>query len=214
MKRDEKNLLSRRKILDSALDEFGERGYGLSSVNNICSAGNISKGILYHYFKDKDELYLACVGELFDALTQYLQTALADGSVTGEERLERYFDARLHFFHEHPLYNKLFCDVVIGPPPHLADMIRQIRTELDTLNISVLTELLQEVKLRSDVTIESAVETFQLYQDFINARYQMNPGGRVDLEKHEQTYKRTLGILLYGVIERERRIATQNMNSV
>ncbi|MEG1873185.1 MAG: TetR/AcrR family transcriptional regulator, partial [Ruthenibacterium sp.] len=61
MKRDEKNLASRRKILDSALAEFGANGYGLSSINTICSAGGISKGILYHYFKDKDELYLACV---------------------------------------------------------------------------------------------------------------------------------------------------------
>ncbi|HBR01472.1 MAG TPA: TetR/AcrR family transcriptional regulator, partial [Ruminiclostridium sp.] len=50
MKRDKKKLLSRRKILDSAFEEFGQQGYGLSSVNTICTAGDISKGILYHYF--------------------------------------------------------------------------------------------------------------------------------------------------------------------
>ncbi|MEG1748002.1 MAG: TetR/AcrR family transcriptional regulator, partial [Oscillospiraceae bacterium] len=72
MKRDEKNLISRRKILDSALAEFGTQGYGMSSVNTICTAGDISKGILYHYFRDKDELYLACVQELFDSLTEHL----------------------------------------------------------------------------------------------------------------------------------------------
>ncbi|MEG2245295.1 MAG: TetR/AcrR family transcriptional regulator, partial [Erysipelotrichaceae bacterium] len=157
MNRDEKNLLSRRKILDSAFKEFGEQGYGLSSINNICTAGDISKGILYHYFKDKDELYLTCIRELFDSLTVYLQNELSDVKETKEIRMERYFDARLRFFRENPLHHKLFCDVIIAPPAHLAHVISEIKTNFDALNISVLTELLQSAKLRSDVTIQSAV---------------------------------------------------------
>ncbi|MEG2596221.1 MAG: TetR/AcrR family transcriptional regulator [Ruthenibacterium sp.] len=202
MKRDEKNLLSRRKILDSALAEFGEQGYGRSSINTICTAGDISKGILYHYFKDKDELYLACVQELFDDLTAYLTQALADVSGSSTARLTRYFDARLRFFHENPLRHKLFCDVVIAPPQHLALGIAQIRAAFDTLNTAVLTSLLQTQKLRADITMETAVETFRLYQDFINARYNMAPNSKINLEEHEKTCRRSLTILLYGVTER------------
>ena len=40
--------------MDSALAEFSGQSYGASSVNNICSAQGISKGIIYHYFKTKD----------------------------------------------------------------------------------------------------------------------------------------------------------------
>ncbi|MEG1560613.1 MAG: TetR/AcrR family transcriptional regulator [Clostridia bacterium] len=203
MKRDEKKMLSKRKILDSAFEEFGKRGYGLSSINTICTDGDISKGILYHYFKDKDELYLVCVQELFDLLTEYLMRELSDVSGTKTARLERYFDARLDFFNERPLYHRLFCDVVISSPQHLAESIRKIKGEFDALNISVLTELLKETQLRADITIESVVETFRLYQDFINARYQMEPNGQIDLEKHEQNCKRSIDVLLYGVIERK-----------
>lgn len=203
MKRDEKNLLSRRKILDSAVMEFASQGYGLSSVNTICTAGSISKGILYHYFKDKDELYLVCIQELFDALTEHLTTALTKQSGTVEMRLEQYFDARLCFFQTYPSYHKLFCDVVIAPPQHLAQAIREIRTAFDALNISVLTELLQTLKLREDVTIEAAVDTFRIYQDFVNARYQMQYGASVDLEQHEKICRRSLTILLYGVVDRD-----------
>ena len=53
MKREEKNQISRQRILESAAKEFAEKGYGLSSINVICAEGDISKGILYHYFKDK-----------------------------------------------------------------------------------------------------------------------------------------------------------------
>ena len=69
MKREEKNQQTRRRIMDSALAEFAANGYGGSSVNTICAAQGISKGIVYHYFESKDELYLACVEECFQCLT-------------------------------------------------------------------------------------------------------------------------------------------------
>ena len=46
--------------MDNALAEFARQGYGASSVNAVCSEQGISKGIIYHYFKTKDALYLAC----------------------------------------------------------------------------------------------------------------------------------------------------------
>ena len=48
MKREEKNRQTRQRIMDSALQEFARQGYGASSVNAICSAEGISKGIIYH----------------------------------------------------------------------------------------------------------------------------------------------------------------------
>ena len=92
MKREEKNQQTQRRIMDSALAEFAEKGHGGSSVNTICAAQGISKGIIYHYFENKDELYLACVEECFQRLTAHLSAALPeedDGSV--EDQLGRYF---------------------------------------------------------------------------------------------------------------------------
>ena len=202
MKRDVKNLLSRTRILDSALTEFAERGYGLSSVNTICAAGDISKGILYHYFKDKDELYLACVRALFDGLTDCLSGALSAAPAGEDGCLERYFDARLRFFREHPREHRLFCDVAIAPPEHLAQRIAESRTGFDAMNIAALTGILREKRLRPDLSVEAAVETFRLYQDFVNARYRMEPRGARDLERHEQICRRSLSVLLYGVLAR------------
>ena len=59
MNREEKNRLTRRRIMDSALAEFASQGYGASSVNTIAASEQLSKGIIYHYFENKDELYLA-----------------------------------------------------------------------------------------------------------------------------------------------------------
>ena len=150
MKREEKNALSRQRILDAAMEEFSRRGYEGASLNTVCAEKGLSKGIIYHYFSDKDDLYLLCVKTCFDDLTSYLRDTvrLLSGSV--EERLQRYFDARLRFFTEHPLYLGIFTGAVCDPPPGLVPAIAERRRTFDDLNISVLTELLNSVVL--DVT--------------------------------------------------------------
>lgn len=202
MKREEKNLQSRQKIMGCALREFGSKGYGLSSINTICKDGEISKGNLYHYFRDKDELYLACVGECFEKLTTYLKDYLTLTDSDIETNLEAYFQGRLTFFEHNPLYLRLFCEAVVSPPAHLAEQIRRVKKNFDTYNVSILTGLLESVTLRADTTLPEVVEVFRLYQDFVNARFQMAPTDQESMKRHEDVCKRSIGILLYGVAER------------
>ena len=58
MKQEQRRYVSQELILAEAIKEFGKYGYGDASVNRICEAGQISKGRLFHYYKDKDELFL------------------------------------------------------------------------------------------------------------------------------------------------------------
>lgn len=54
------NISTKEIIITSALDIFGHASYQEGSINQIREKGQISKGIVYHYFRDKDELYLEC----------------------------------------------------------------------------------------------------------------------------------------------------------
>jgi len=47
----------RRAILAAAAEEFGERGFAQASYNRIIERAGISKGAMYYYFADKDDLY-------------------------------------------------------------------------------------------------------------------------------------------------------------
>ncbi|MEG1207370.1 MAG: TetR/AcrR family transcriptional regulator [Angelakisella sp.] len=203
MNRSEKNLQTRQRIIDSALAEFGAKSYGEASLNTICTAGNISKGIIYHYFKDKDELYLLCVKECFDALTDYLSGVVRINDVPIETALECYFDARITFFSKHSNYLGIFCNAMMNPPAHLSAAIDEIAVELNAQSVAILTELLKTVKLRSDVTMDEVIDVFQEYQDFVNTRFQKKAAGESTLKEHEERCRRSLKILLYGVIERE-----------
>ena len=54
MKQEERNRLKKEKILGAALREFGAKSFAEASVNTICGEDGISKGIIYHYYTDKD----------------------------------------------------------------------------------------------------------------------------------------------------------------
>lgn len=203
MKREEKNQQTRRRILESALAEFSEQGYGASSVNTISNGEGLSKGIIYHYFPTKDDLYLACVEECFQMLTGHLQSHTNMEGQTAEERLEQYFRVRLDFFKQNPQYQRIFCDAVIMPPAHLEASIQEKKAPLDRFNIDSLNRMLEPVSLRSDLSREDVVDTFRQYQDYINARYQMTGSEKIDIRDHEESCRRALRILLYGVVERK-----------
>ncbi len=202
MKREEKNQQTRRRIMDSALAEFAQQGYGASSVNTICAAEGISKGIIYHYFKTKDDLYLACVEECFGQLTEFLKANTPEQGAV-EAQLEGYFATRVDFFRAHPVYQPIFCEAVISPPMHLTAEIQTRKQSFDDLNITILENLLQPLPLRPGVTMAEVVDTFRQFQDFINANDQTSGMNTQEFNLRDQRCKKALDILLYGVIARE-----------
>ncbi len=202
MKREEKNQNSRRKIIDSALQEFATQGYGSSSINTICAAGGISKGVLYHYFRDKDEVYLTCVRECFGVLTHYLREHVLQQQGEAQEQLQAYFNARLAFFRANPLCQRLFCETVVSPPAHLAAAIKEIRADFDQLNLEILEQLLERVRLRPELTKGEVLSLFIQYQDLINAKSREDDAVKADVAAYEQSRRRALSILLYGIIAR------------
>ena len=198
MKREEKNQQTRRRIMDSALAEFAEKGYGGSSVNTICAAQGISKGIVYHYFENKDELYLACVEKCFQTLTAALSAALDVETVTADQ----YFNARLVFFGEHPLHQRLFCDTVVNPPQHLLRELAKCRISFDALNETMLTAILEKETLADGIRIPDAIRQLRMFEDCVSAYLKKTGLEAQQVEQHNQLCRQTFQTMLYGLIAR------------
>ena len=98
LKREEKNALTRQRIVDAAMEEFAHKGYERASLNEACAGRGFSKGIIYHYFRDKDELYLLCVQLCFDEMTAALQQAAQTLQGPAGAQLQAYFDGTLTAF--------------------------------------------------------------------------------------------------------------------
>ena len=207
MKQDKKSAISRERILEAAMEEFARRGYAGASLNTVWAEKHISKGMIYHHFKDKDALYLLCVERCFDAMTAYLREAAADGSGSARAQLQRYFDSRLRFFAERPVLLGLFADASFDPPEHLRGEIAGLRSGFDALNTDILTRLLDGETLRPGLSAGQVVEDFRMYMDYFNLHFRKSGAAEGDpaglLREHEAMCHRQLDMLLYGVVERK-----------
>src|SRR5580765_6118442 len=51
----------RRQIMDAAVKIFAEKGLSATMISDIAAASDLSYGLIYHYFHDKEELFIALV---------------------------------------------------------------------------------------------------------------------------------------------------------
>lgn len=61
---DDDKDMRRQLLLDAALDEFFERGFSASRMEDIAARANLSKGTLYLYFKSKEDLFREIIAQL------------------------------------------------------------------------------------------------------------------------------------------------------
>lgn len=206
MKREEKKLLSKQKIMDAAIQEFGEKSYGEASLNTICDTGNLSKGIIYHYFTDKDELYLACVKECFDKLTSFLNRDDYDFT-NFQKGINKYLAARYQFFRQYPHYSHLFFSTFLQPPTHLIKQIKELRKDFDVQNTRYYETALTHITLRENITTEEAMEYFFIFQEMFNGYFQSKAYENTDfnslIKDHEMKLSKLLNMMLYGIAKED-----------
>jgi TetR/AcrR family transcriptional regulator, cholesterol catabolism regulator len=94
-KRHSKNSEMRLDILKSAAAAFRRRGYYGASVDEIAGALHMTKGNLYHYFKDKEDILFACHEYALDLLLKMLKK-VEESSHPPQEKLRRIIVSFVH----------------------------------------------------------------------------------------------------------------------
>ncbi len=74
----ERSADTTRALLISARVLFGNRGYAAVSMNDIVAQAGVTKGAVYHHFRDKCALLRAVVAELEAELADKIRTVIAD----------------------------------------------------------------------------------------------------------------------------------------
>lgn len=82
---------TRERLLDAATALLWEQGFAATGVQAITSAAGVPKGSFYYFFPSKEALALAVVRRYATAVTQELDAALGDASVTPFARLGAFF---------------------------------------------------------------------------------------------------------------------------
>ena len=81
---------TRDEIVGAARVEFGEHGFDNASVRQIATRANVDPSLVYHYFADKAELFVASLDVPLDP-REALATAVAGNIGGAGERVVRVF---------------------------------------------------------------------------------------------------------------------------
>jgi AcrR family transcriptional regulator len=72
--------------MEAGLKLFIEKGLLATSVSEIASLAGISKGLMYHYYKSKEELYYELVGNAINSSTEYMQN-ISNMEASSEDKI-------------------------------------------------------------------------------------------------------------------------------
>lgn len=109
---------TRRRILQSALALFGERGPGASPIRAIAGRAEVSLAMVHHYFGNKDGLYEACVDAMYDELASFRDQVMAEvgerPAADLDEIVERVVRAGFRFARAHQPAMRLMLRQVVA----------------------------------------------------------------------------------------------------
>jgi len=148
-----------RRILETALEEFAEKGYHGASINLIVSRLGIAKGSIYQYFNNKKSLFLY----IFDYAVELVRKRLKEvKQETREaptfERIKRSLLAGLNFIERHPLIYRAYLKVMFDREvPFRQDLLQKIRLFSSEYLTSLLMEGREREEIRKDVDLKTIV---------------------------------------------------------
>ena len=104
--KEQKKKSRKQQILDVSLDLFVRHGYTGTSTRGISKKIGISSGLMFHYFKSKEDLYISHLKTALDAVSmieEYLQMPLTPIQIFSEIA-----EASLSYFAVSPTTAKVF----------------------------------------------------------------------------------------------------------
>ena len=118
----------RAQLLDLGMRIFTEKTYDEVSIDDLAKAAGISKGLLYHYFPTKRDLYLTGLRAIADELLE--RTNVMNLDLPPIDRVRAGIDAYLTFVSERARPYVALMRGGIGSDPEVLEIIENVRSQL------------------------------------------------------------------------------------
>src|SRR5437763_9090071 len=76
-----------QQILTAALEVFGERGLAAARLDDIAKRAGVSKGTIYLYFSNKEELFREMIRDVVVGRLEAAERAVSESTSTATETL-------------------------------------------------------------------------------------------------------------------------------
>lgn len=173
----------RLEILHSAARVFARSGYYATTVDDIARAMGVSKGVIYYYFRSKDEICAEVLSNAIEGALDRLNSVVAEPSAFGAEVLRRAI--RVHVEYnlddtQEGYYAMLVIHDVKALSPQSFALIRGLQHQYRQAFAAIVRRGMEDGSLATrdvGVTTKTILTTI----NFVTEWYQ--PGGRMSPEQ-------------------------------
>ena len=147
-------LNNKERILEAATELFALKGYDATSVDEIASKANVSKPLIYYYFKSKKNI-------LEELIKRYIKSYIPEKEeyihkITGinKEDLYQRLDERMSFFSQNDKALKVIAMELLKETPENESILSMINPLFDTA-IPKIEQMGVDIEDRMDLIVST-----------------------------------------------------------
>ena len=156
--------IKREKILEASHQRFLHYGYSKTTMNEIAGDLSMSKALLYYYFPDKSQLYIAVMRKLSNDYLKVLEDHLDTFA-----NLKEAFVFQINIHHDFIVSNYNFFDFFRLNEQNLPDTIWEIVGQVHAAELALLSKAVKtEVERGSIKPVDNPDELVDLLLDALH----------------------------------------------
>ncbi|WP_304509495.1 TetR/AcrR family transcriptional regulator [Anaerotignum sp.] len=196
-----KKFERRDQLIAAALEEFIDKDYEKASLNTIIKNANLSKGVFYYHFKNKESLYIALLEDASNKKWQYIKTHSNNKDFCEMDIFDGFlYQAKIgvKFARDFPKYHQLarmFSKEKGNPIYHTS--LKYIKISGTDALEKMIKAAYQNEEIRSDYPISFTIPLLShLFTEFDSIFYL---DGNNDLEKTLELLEKYVEFMRYGL---------------
>ena len=128
-----KHKTKRDHLLTMGINILWKNGYNGTSVKDIVSAAGVPKGSFYNYFESKEDFAVKALDKYFNEFVEDYFSVLDDESKSYKERLVAFYEYRVEFMLNHPIFeNGCIANSLGNEMSNHSEAIRKSITEKES----------------------------------------------------------------------------------
>lgn len=160
-----------RNIINAALREFSIHSYDTASTNKIVKEAGISKGILFHYFGNKKNLYLYLYEYVLDTYAAATFETLDLAELDIFKRFRQLFSLQRNLVQQNPAFFNFINMVSIERSVAVANELEQLNNTKQNYSYEKFLSGIDYSLFKEEVDVTYALDTIKWVLEGISNRY-------------------------------------------
>ncbi|QDH80602.1 TetR/AcrR family transcriptional regulator [Echinicola soli] len=95
-----------KEILEAAISLFASKGYHATKMDEVAKQAKMSKGLIYFYYKNKEDLYMAVTKKAYEQLKEIFRDTQKTKGKSGIDLITILIDQFIQFTTENKMYQE------------------------------------------------------------------------------------------------------------